>query len=402
MQRTWRRNLRAVWAGELLAIMGFAAFGPILPYYVEYLGVTGDAVATWSGVISAAPSLAMAIMGPIWGALSDRHGRKVMVVRAMFGGCALTLLMSFVQSVGQLAVLRFVQGALTGTVAASTTLVASMTPEDRLGETLGKLQLAIFLGVTVGPLFGGFAADTFGYRTVFWMTSAFLLIGGLITLFGVKEEFKPVPVEEREPFWQNIGHDLNFAFTQSLLGLVLIVRFALRVGRRFPSPILPLFVAELLPESTALGSASGLLTTIIGGAGAISSPLLGRFADRRGGRSVLLVCTFVGGAALIVQGMAGTYTVLLITQALLGLVVGGILATVSAYVGRAVPQERSGMAYGLDTTAVALANSAGPFVGGWLARWFSLRTPFLLGGALMLLASVGVLQLPKGSANSTE
>lgn len=402
MQRTWRRNLRAVWVGELLAIMGFAAFGPILPYYVEYLGVTGDAVATWSGVISAAPSLAMAIMGPIWGALSDRHGRKVMVVRAMFGGCALTLLMSFVQSVGQLAVLRFVQGALTGTVAASTTLVASMTPEDRLGETLGKLQLAIFLGVTVGPLFGGFAADTFGYRTVFWMTSAFLLIGGLIILLGVKEEFEPVPAEEREPFWQNIGNDLNFAFTQSLLGLVLVVRFALRVGRRFPSPILPLFVAELLPESTALGSASGLLTTIIGGAGAISSPLLGRFADRRGGRSVLLACTLVGSAALIAQGMAGTYTVLLITQALLGLVVGGILATVSAYVGRAVPQERSGMAYGLDTTAVALANSAGPFVGGWLARWFSLRTPFLLGGALMLLASVGVLRLPKGAANTRE
>jgi DHA1 family multidrug resistance protein-like MFS transporter len=402
MQRTWRRNLRAVWAGELLAIMGFAAFGPILPYYVEYLGVTGDAVATWAGVTSALPSLAMAIMGPIWGALSDRHGRKVMVERAMFGGCALTLLMSFVQSVEQLAVLRFIQGGLTGTVAASTTLVAGMTPEDRLGETLGKLQLAIFLGVTVGPLFGGFAADTFGYRAVFWMTSVFLLIGGLIILLGVKEDFEPVPVEEREPFWRNIGSDLNFAFTQSLLGLVLMVHFAMRVGRRFPTPILPLFVEELLPGSETLGSASGLLTTIIGGAGAISSPLLGRFADRYGGRPVLLACTLVGGAALIGQGMAGSYTMLLITQVLLGLVIGGILATVSAYVGRAVPQERSGMAYGLDTTAVALANSAGPFVGGWLARWFTLRTPFLMGGVLMLLASAGVLRLPRKSPDETE
>ena len=399
MQRTWRRNLWAVWVGELLAIMGFAAFGPILPYYVEYLGVTGDAVATWSGVISAAPSFAMAIMGPIWGALSDRHGRKVMVERAMFGGCVLTLLMGFVRGVEELAVLRLVQGALTGTVAASTTLVASTTPEERLGETLGKLQLAIFLGVTVGPLFGGFAADTFGYRTVFWMTSAFLLAAGLVILLGVKETFEPTPVEDQVPFWQNIGNDLNFAFTQSLLGLVLIVRFALRVGRRFPSAILPLLVAELLPGSAALGSASGLLTTIIGGAGAISSPLLGRFADRHGGRVVLLGCTLAGGSALIVQGLAGTYPVLLMTQAVLGLVIGGILATVSAYVGRAVPRERSGMAYGLDTTAVALANSVGPFVGGWLARWFSLRMPFLLGGVLMLSATVGVLRLPRGSTD---
>jgi MFS transporter, DHA1 family, multidrug resistance protein len=397
MQRTWRRNLWAVWAGELLAIMGFAAFGPILPYYIEYLGVTGDAVATWSGVISATPSFAMAIMGPIWGALSDRHGRKVMVERAMFGGSALTLFMGFVGSVEQLTALRFFQGALTGTVAASTTLVASMTPEERLGETLGKLQLAIFLGVTVGPLFGGFAADTFGYRTVFWMTSAFLLIGGLIILFGVKETFEPVPTGDREPFWRNIGSDLNFAFTQSSLGLVLMVHFAMRVGRRFPTPILPLFVEELLPGSEALGSASGLLTTIIGGAGAISSPLLGRFADRYGGRPVLLACTLMGGVALIGQGMARSYTVLLITQVLLGLVIGGILATVSAYVGRAVPKERSGMAYGLDTTAVSLANSLGPFMGGWLAGLFSLRTPFLVGGVLMIFAGLGALRLPKRS-----
>ncbi|MGC9398733.1 MAG: MFS transporter [Anaerolineae bacterium] len=399
MQRTWRRNLWAVWAAELLAIMGFAAFGPILPYYVEYLGVSGEAVATWSGLTSSAPSFAMAIMGPIWGTLSDRYGRKVMVERAMFGGAVLTLLMSFVQSVEQLTALRLFQGALTGTVAASTTLVASTTPEERLGETLGKLQLAIFLGVTVGPLFGGFAADTFGYRTVFWMTSAFLLAGGLIILLGVQETFEPAPREEHDSFWRNIGNDLHFAFAQSLLGLVLVVRFTLRVGRRFPSPILPLFVAELLPESAALGSASGLLTTVIGGMGAISSPLLGRFADRRGARPILLGCTLIGGTALILQGLAGTYLVLLFTQALLGLAVGGILATVSAYVGRTVSQERSGMAYGLDTTAVSLANSVGPFVGGWLARWFSLRTPFLVGGALMVASSLGVLRLPKRSTD---
>lgn len=395
MQSVWRRNLRAVWIAELLAIMGFAAFSPILPYYVEYLGVSGEAVATWAGVVSAAPSFAMVIMGPIWGALSDRHGRKVMVERAMFAGCVLTLLMGFIGSVEQLAVLRFIQGALTGTVAASTTLVASMTPEDRLGETLGKLQIAIFLGVTIGPLFGGLAADTFGYRIVFWMTSAFLLTGGLIILLFVKETFQPEATEGQVSLWRNIGQDLRFAFTGSILGWVLIMRFLLRVGRRFPNAILPLFVAELLPESAALGSASGLLTTLIGGAGAISAPLLGRLADRHDGRLVLLGCALVGGTALIAQGMAGTYTVLLISQALLGLVVGGILATVSAYVGRAVPQGRSGTAYGLDTTAISLANSAGPFLGGLLVRWFSLRTPFLIGGVVMIGAALGVWRLPK-------
>jgi DHA1 family multidrug resistance protein-like MFS transporter len=242
---------------------------------------------------------------------------------------------------------------------------------------------------------GGFVADAFGYRTVFWLASAFLWLACFTILFGVREDFEPLPPEEREPFWKNMRSDVYYAFARSMLGLVLIVRLVLRVGRRFPNPVLPLFVAELLPGSAKLGAASGLLIAITGGAGALSAPLMGRFADRHGGRRVLLACAGLGGIALLIQGFAGTYTALWIAQVLLGLVVGGILATISAYVGRAVPQEQAGMAFGLNTTAVSLANFIGPFLGGWLAGQYSLRTPFLIGGALMLVSTIGVLQLPK-------
>ena len=109
----------------------------------------------------------MGVMGPIWGALGDRHGRKIMVMRAMFGGAVIISLIGFAQTVEQFAILRFIQGALTGTVAAATALVAGNAPREHLGETLGKLQLAIFLGQAFGPITGGFVADTFGYRAAF-------------------------------------------------------------------------------------------------------------------------------------------------------------------------------------------------------------------------------------------
>ena len=394
MSSNWRRNLWAVCGAELLAIAGFSAFWPIIPYYIQFLGVQGAAVATWAGMISAVASLTRGVAGPFWGALSDRYGRKLMVERAMFAGCILTLLMGLAHNVEQLTLLRLLQGALTGTMTAAMTLVASVTPRERLGETLGRLQLAIYLGQSLGPLAGGLVADHWGYRSVFGMTSAFLGGAGLIVLLLVRENFTPVMREEHGPLTGQLRRDWKLLFAGSLLGLVLLLRFALGVGARMTRPLAPLLVQELLPESQVLGISSGLAATLNGISGAGAALLLGRAADRHGGRRILLLCALLGGGALILQGSAPTYGLFLIGQLLLGLATGGTLVTLSAYLGRLAPRGRAGAVYGLDTLAMALSNALGPFAGGWLARWFSLRAPFVVGGILMGLAGLAVLRLP--------
>ena len=122
---------------------------PFLPYYVQDLGVTDpEQVAIWSGVVSAGHGIAMAIFSPIWGSLADRYGRKVMVERAMFGGALIICAMGFVDNVQQLAILRTIQGGLTGTIPAATTLVASSAPREKSGYALGLLQMAIYMRFT--------------------------------------------------------------------------------------------------------------------------------------------------------------------------------------------------------------------------------------------------------------
>ena len=125
----WKRNLYVIWVAELVAIAGFSFVFPFQPYYVQELGVTDlKQVEFWSGLLFAAQAIPMAIFAPIWGSLSDRYGRKLMVERAMFGGAVVLAAMGLVQNVQQLVILRVIQGALTGTVAAATSLVASSTP----------------------------------------------------------------------------------------------------------------------------------------------------------------------------------------------------------------------------------------------------------------------------------
>ncbi|HOU14420.1 MAG TPA: MFS transporter [Anaerolineae bacterium] len=393
--KRWRQNLWATWFAEFLALMGFAATAPLWAYYIQALGVSGDAVSKWSGMIISAPAMTMAVMGPIWGMLSDRYGRKLMVMRAMFGGAVLTGLMGFAATVEHIFILRLLQGVFTGTVAAATTLVASTTPRERLGETLGKLQLAIFLGQSVGPVTGGFVADMVGYRATFWMTASYLFIAGLLMLFLVREDFTPV---ERAPhsgsLVQRARLEVTTLLAGSMLGLVLGLRFVLRLGMQFSSPLLPLVVQDMLPEGSLLSSAAGLLTTTSGIFSAIAAPIVGRWGDRHGGRGPLMVATLVLAGAIGIQALAAEYWMLLIAQVFIGLAVGGTLSIVSAYIGRSAPEGKAGAAYGLDTLATSLSNAVAPTIGGWMGA-ISLRLPFYVGCVVTAISSLAVSRLPK-------
>lgn len=167
---SWRRNLAAIWLTELVAIAAFAVAVPFLPFFIQELGVQDEReIRLWAGLVFSTHAIAMGICGPIWGALSDRYGRKVMVERAMFGGAVVIAMIGWAQNIGQFMVLRALWGGLTGTITAATTLVASTTPRERVGHALGLLQMAIYIGSSTGPLLGGVVADAFCYRATFWV-----------------------------------------------------------------------------------------------------------------------------------------------------------------------------------------------------------------------------------------
>ncbi len=402
MAKNWKRNLTVVWVAELLAIMGFSSTAPIYTYFIQYLGVDDALIARWSGAVIAISSISMGILGPVWGALGDRHGRKVMGMRAMFGGAIIIGLQGFSQNVWQFAVLRLIQGALTGTVTAATALVASNTPRERLGETLGKLQLAVFLGHAIGPTTGGFVADTLGYRATFWLTAAYLILAGFLILFLVREHFEASADALRGTLWTRMRQDVGSIFAGSLLGLVLGLRFALRVGLNITSPTIPLIVQDLMPGTTFLGSASGLLSTISGISSALAAPIVGRWADRGNSRLLLLGSAMLSAVALIAQAMAPVYPLLVVAQFFLGLGIGGTLSVISAYIGRMAPEGRAGTAFGLDAMAVSLSGAVGPSVGGWLSDTISRRSPLWVGGIAMALAGLAVLRLPKDNKQSVK
>jgi MFS transporter, DHA1 family, multidrug resistance protein len=285
----WRRNLYALWLAQTLTIIGFSLRAPFLPFYIGTLGAdTFASQAMWSGVINGGGAAVMAISAPVWGIVADRYGRKPMVLRAMCAGALTIGLMSLATSPWHLLGLRFMEGAFSGSVTASMTLVASTTPRERMGFSLGMMQMAVFSGASIGPLFGGLLADQIGFRATFLVASVMLATGALIVLTQVREEF----TRPARGGGVDVGQDRT-RLSALLLGSAMLamigVMFVLRTASSSIQPIMPLYVERLAHSASPVATLSGITLGIAGLTSAISAVMLGRLADRIGQRRILIV-----------------------------------------------------------------------------------------------------------------
>jgi DHA1 family multidrug resistance protein-like MFS transporter len=395
--------LVAIWFAELVAIVGFTVVIPLLPLYVRELGVRGEQeVRIWAGVVFSGHAVTMAVFAPIWGALSDRYGRKVMVERAMFGGALVIGLMGLAQNVHQLVLLRTLQGALTGTVTAANALVATTAPRKRVGYALGMLQMAIYVGASAGPLLGGLVADSLGYRAAFWVTGVLLLVAALGVLVFVKEDFQPLAPSVsgqgaadagrlglRHRVWNRLAPVLESPPLRRVLG----VRLLMRLGARLLGPVLPLFIETITPAGARVASITGSISGVGAAAGAVGALGLGRLSDRVGYRSILVACALVSAVCYVPQFFVTSHVPLLFLQAGTGLAMGGILVSLGASLARLAPDGQEGIVYGVDASVVSVANAIAPMVGSVLAAWMGLRLPFLFAAALFGLAGVAAARL---------
>src|SRR5690606_2578472 len=161
-----------------------------------------------------------------------------MVQRSLFGGAVVILLMGFARSAEELTLLRLVQGLVTGVMSASASLVASVTPRERLGYAMGLMQTASWAGVSVGPMVGGALQFFSGSRLTFVVTAALLLAGGLLVAFRVEERFERSPSVPRG--FTGVFRSWLQVLGARGVGLAYALRFVAWLGRTMLVPFLPL------------------------------------------------------------------------------------------------------------------------------------------------------------------
>jgi DHA1 family multidrug resistance protein-like MFS transporter len=392
IQTPWRRTVYIIFFAQLMTSVGFSSIFPFLPHYVNELGSnTGLSIELLSALVYSVQAFTMMIASPFWGAFADRYGRKIMVLRAMFGGTIVLALMAFVRSAEELIFMRAVQGVVTGTISAANALVAAETPRDRIGYAMGLMQVGQAGGVALGPVIGGVMADLIGYRGVFYFTAALLLISGILVLYGVKENvaIEPEDGEKRQGIferWKSLLQTPGVLMTYSL-------RFSTRLGHLMVLPMIPLFLAVLTSDKEYLNTLTGL---VIGSAfitNAIASAYLGRLSDKIGSHKILIVSAIVAGLLYLPQAFVTSGWQLVLFQALFGITLGGMTPALSALLARYSRVGQEGVAYGLDNSIVSGARTIAPLIGAGVAVAFGLRATFIFTAITFFLSALLAIRL---------
>ena len=384
---SWKRTFYAIFVAETLATIGFNAVIPITPFFIRDLGVSDPArLNIWVGACATVPAVCMFIFAPLWGQLADTRGKRLMFLRALLGGVVVTVLLCAAHRPWQVLVLRALAGALTGTVSAATVLVATVSPRERLGYTLGMLQTGIYIGASLGPAFGGLLLDLFGYTVTFVITSLIVLAAAFIVMrFVRKDPVGPIAVGSSPrsliPDFSSLAH------SPGLIMLVLI-SCGLQIASSAVAPILPLFIQSLSPQARKVGSMTGL---IFGGsalAAALSSALLGRVSHRIGYERLLGFC--LAGAALVFlpQAFVRNPVQLLVLRVLGGAMIGGSEPSINAMIALRADRSRQGVIYGLNTSMNSAGAAAGPMFGALLSAGFGYASAFYAGAAVLVATAV--------------
>lgn len=371
---------------QLVATMGFTFVMPFMPLYVQELGVENERDATaWAGVLNGAAGLTMALAAPLWGRLADRVGRKAMLLRATLAASVVVGLMGLVSDPWQLLALRLAQGTLTGTVPAATALVATSSPEGRVGRRLGALQMTVFTAGALGPLLGGMFYDFAGVRASFALTSGMLATSGVAVLFGVYEA-RPAGREDAPEAPEKAAIPYR-ALLPALVALLLAHGTITGANVNVPGFLASLGLEERVASQTGRLVAAATLLAAVG------SAIGGRVAGRLGAGRVIYGLLLLAGLTAMPQALAGSLPELWAFRLVSGFFLGALIPVANLYIKDAVPEERQGAAFGVASSAVSAGFALGPLGGGLLAAYLGFWAPFFVPGALLVLAAGGVFAL---------
>ncbi len=394
----WRRKVYIVCLAQFLTNVGFTIVLPFLPLYIQNLpvGTTGNPT-LWIGFTLAAQPLTMIVASPIWGLVADRFGRKLMLLRATLLGGLVMFSMSFVQTVEQLFLLRLVQGLTTGVVSASSAYVSANVPRRHVGEALGWVATARWIGIASGPLIGGVLSDLVGIRTSFWFNGTFMLGAGLLILFWLPEKWEYVPTPGRGPLLRGFG----FLFQGSNVKYLYLFVFLVHIPMSFTLPVASLYVRELSAASDHLlvpaATATGLMFGLFAATGAVSSVKVGKLCDRYGPKLILILSAGASCLVFLPQAFVGQVWQLLALQALAGVAVGGIFPSMAALLSKVSAGSHQGAIFGVENSVRSVARVIAPVAGSALALRFGLSTAYLAAsGAFLCLVLLALLILGWG------
>lgn len=379
------RALLAAATVVLAEALCFTTVLPVISFYAQDLGGDSNWVAVMF-VLMAGPKL---LSNPLWGYLSDRWGRRPVLILNTLGTLAGSLTWALAPGVGWLALSRGLIGVFGGQATLAQAIVADAVPQERRSAGMGALGAAFALAMVIGPLLASWIVTVASSAAIGWVCAAFQ-VASLITICWLLPETRAaaeaapqkgavaLPLGERR--------DLAIVLAATLIFTLAISQMNSTYG----------LVAEhhYSMDERSVGYGFALFGVVAAIAqGALVRPLAPRLGDRACALLGMLIAAIGQGLMAPAPGEAG-FWIATVTMAL-----GVALTTpcLTALVSRRVAAERQGAVLGLQQALIGVGRAAGAGLGGWSYRWTHPPGPAGPYGAaaVLIMLAMGVLALAR-------
>jgi multidrug resistance protein len=373
-------------------LLGFGIIIPLLPYYAEHFGASGLTV----GLLTTSFSLAQFLFAPIWGRLSDRIGRRPVLLGSLILTGVSYLVFAVATSLPVLFLSRIFAGIAGATLSTAQAYIADTTTAENRTKGMGMIGAAFGMGFIFGPAMGG-VLSKWGFSVPAYAAAGLATVAFLFAMFRLRESLPP---EEREAAARRRENAATFreALARPVVGLVLVLFFVTTLCFSGMEAILALFCERFF----AWGPHQiGYLFAYVGVVAAVmQAGIVGALAKRFGERALVRAGLLLMGAAFVTAGIVPPLTVHDPTH-----VAGGVLATffavmgviaigsglttpsLSSLVSLATPADEQGGILGVYQSLGSLGRATGPFLGGLVFDVVSPGAPLWIAGSVMGVAS---------------
>jgi len=384
------RILSVLCLSILAAFLGAGVLVPILPLYAKGLGASG----TVFGVIFSSFALTLAISNPLVGKISDRIGYKPMIALGLGIHIPVALLYVIATKPYHLIIIRLAEGPLAAmVVTVAMAYVGSIAPKDKEGSYMGIFGTALFLGLGLGPLMGGYLTDAYNIRTPFYAMAALLAVSFILVLLLLPRR-KGSPASYKKNDSEAAKRPIKEALRSDLMKGMLLFSLIIAIGQSGLMVFLPLMAQGKQMTTTQIGILSAVIVLMAGG---LQIPF-GYFANRYNKVFLLIAGVLIISVILAYIPLCSSFYFFLALSVMGG--VGSAMANPAA-TAMLVRESKTlgiglGFALGLYNFAFGLGMIAGPFLSGLIMDIFSLDKVFYANSAIFVLASTVIYQYTKG------
>lgn len=385
-----KRNLYILTFVLFVVMLGYGIVIPILPFYIENMGAGG----TELGLLVAAYAVMRLICGPFWGWLSDRVGRRPVLLVGILGYAITMLWFGLATQLWMLFAARILAGVLSSATAPTTmAYISDSTPEKERGGGMGLLGAAGGVGTILGPALGGILAGK-ALATPFFIAAGLSALSLLLAWRFLPES---LPAAARQTAGERRGAFDGKVWLEAVrgpLGILFLLTFISTCGLMVFANVFGLFTLERFQfgpqEVGVMMMVLGLVSALA--QGLLAGPLTARWGDEaviKGG----LLATALGFGLML---LADTYVWILLATAFFGMATALQVPALNSLTSKRamIPQ---GVAMGLSNSFVSLGRIVGPLFGGFVFD-ANIALPYLGGSAIMLVGFVVSLVGLRGPA----